>query len=200
MPSPTLECHVFWGTVSHLRRPFPAAEYWLIPWHCCGQTRGQPCHLLSAQAQEGAVSVGRSCTLHNGGCGFPTGLGQSASSLMLTLSQSTFSTSTRIRMSSGMARAGWVSFSWMATCSITGVPSLPLPVQGAWGPLLRTGGPRFCHCSLQCPQKICLPRGTGQPSQSQAWLLYRPSCPVSLPVPKPEEETPPSLEVSVFPL
>lgn len=31
--------------------------------------------------------------------------------LILTLSQSTFSTSTRIRMSSGMARAGWVSFS-----------------------------------------------------------------------------------------
>lgn len=33
-----------------------------------------------------------------------------------TFSQLSFSVSTRIRISSGMARAGWVSFSWMATC------------------------------------------------------------------------------------
>lgn len=77
------------------------------------------------------MSVGRSYALHNGGCGFPRGLGQSASSLMLTLSQSTFSTSTRIRMSSGMARAGWVSFSWMATCSIHRGPLTPLASAGS---------------------------------------------------------------------
>lgn len=34
-----------------------------------------------------------------------------------TFSQPSFSVSTRMRMSSGMARAGWVSFSWIATCT-----------------------------------------------------------------------------------
>ena len=35
--------------------------------------------------------------------------------LSLTVSQSSFSMSTKILISSGMAMAGWVSFSWMAT-------------------------------------------------------------------------------------
>ena len=53
-----------------------------------------------------------------------------ALSSVLTLSQSTFSTSTSILISSGMARAGCVSFSWMATCSVIGQSSsIPLP---AW--------------------------------------------------------------------
>lgn len=37
-----------------------------------------------------------------------------------TFFQLSFSVSTRIRISSGMARAGWVSFSWMATCGAAG--------------------------------------------------------------------------------
>lgn len=49
------------------------------------------------------------------GKGNPTGSSPERFSMilpaLLTLSQSTFSTSTRIRMSSGMDRAGWVSFS-----------------------------------------------------------------------------------------
>lgn len=63
---------------------------------------------------------------------------------LLTLSQSTFSTSTRIRMSSGMDRAGWVSFSCIATCntdllgSDLAVPGLLLcpstaPMGSGWG-------------------------------------------------------------------
>ena len=35
--------------------------------------------------------------------------------VFLTVSQLSFSMSTKILMSSGMAMAGWVSFSWMAT-------------------------------------------------------------------------------------
>ena len=59
----------------------------------------------------------------------------------LTLSQSTFSTSTRIRMSSGMASAGWVSFSWMATCVDTGRPlQSSRPVVQNWGPQLPARG------------------------------------------------------------
>lgn len=56
-----------------------------------------------------------------------------------TLSQSSRSTSTRILISSGIAKEGWVSLSWMATC--------------AWG----EGGvgsqdgfqtKHYCECSL----------------------------------------------------
>lgn len=37
--------------------------------------------------------------------------------LKRTLSQSSRSTSTRILISSGIAKEGWVSLSWMATCA-----------------------------------------------------------------------------------
>lgn len=42
-------------------------------------------------------------------------MSQSKHSVLLTVSQSSFSSSTRTLISSGMAMAGWVSFSWMAT-------------------------------------------------------------------------------------
>lgn len=53
----------------------------------------------------------------------------------LTLPQSTFSTSTRIRMSSGMASAGWVSLSWMATCVTWATPSVLLNTRAELGSL-----------------------------------------------------------------
>lgn len=45
------------------------------------------------------------------------GSGRGGEALKLTLSQSSRSRSTRILISSGIAKEGWVSLSWMATCS-----------------------------------------------------------------------------------
>lgn len=78
------------------------------------------------------------------------GLAGGGGVLKPTLSQSSRSRSTRILISSGMAKEGWVSFSWMATCG-----------EGVWGSV--RGPHRRCdHFAPSAPP----PRAHVVPGQS----------------------------------
>lgn len=71
--------------------------------------------------------------------------------LIPTLSQSNRSRSTRILISSGMAKEGCVSLSWMATCGRGGASQDGFQTKG------------YCECSLplQNPQKASSVAGLG---------------------------------------